>query len=278
MEKKLYYLPKFNAFGIADSELPPLGQIPTLKFNECYEKLGLTVPAGAPKVGFLLGREDGYYTIDYNYLYAIVKSGLEPVGLDYLNCTEQLAGCSALILPGGSFQSPDWYYVNAPQDADQSVYPNERSKAYAYALYTALNMGIPVLGICAGAQVIAAEMGGHLYPSRSYRKTYINHKSKRHLAHLVNIMPDSPLHSLLEVTALMTNSRHKELLADSPSLEIYAVARDGVPEAWGSTKDKVLGVQWHPEDYVVEGNTLHQKVYDWLAENAREYQINNIAC
>ena len=268
MEKKLNFLPKFNAFGIADSEIPALelGQIPTLKFaGECYKKLGLSVPFGAPKVGFLLGREDSYYTIDYNYAYAVVKSGVEPVFLDYQNCTEQLAGCSGLILPGGAFQSPDWYYTDETPNA---VYPNARSQAYAYALHTALAMGIPILGICAGAQVIAAEFGGHLDKS----KKRPHHKTDNQWAHWVKIKYFTPLHNLLEILSLMTNSRHKESVRDLPTLDLYAETNDGVPEAWGSSKDKILCIQWHPEDYAAQGNLLHQKIYNWLAIEAKKYQ------
>ena len=70
-------------------------------------------------------------------------------------------------------------------------------------------------------------------------------------------------------TALVTNSRHNEAVVDLPTLECYARSQDGILEAWGSVKDKLLGVQWHPEDCAVTGNALHQKVYDWLATEAR---------
>ena len=265
MEKNLYFLPKFNAFGIADSELTDCG-ISVIKLSGgCYEKLRMTPPSKAPKVGFLLGHEDGYYTIDYNYAYAVVKSGVEPIFLDYQNCTEQLAGCSGLILPGGSFESPEWYYNDSPADA---TYPNARSQAYAYALYTALHMGIPVLGISAGAQVIAAEFSSRLVKKP---KLCIKHKTAKQSAHWVTITNGSPLQHLLDVFTLKTNSRHNEIVADFPVLKCYAIAEDGVPEAWGSEQDNILGIQWHPEDYAVSGNALHQKIYDWLASKAGEY-------
>ncbi len=267
----LAYMPEYNAFGIADSKIESLPPrvIPVLSLSDdCYDHLGIRPPVGAPKVGFLMGREENCYTIDFNYAYAIVASGMEPVLMDYFYCTEQLFDCSGLILPGGSFESPAWYYSD-DKSLDRSEYPNKRSKAYGYSLYTALHMGIPILGICAGAQVMAAEFGSHLVPKI---KSRISHKTKQHLAHRVHAVNVAMVKNILGVTSLDTNSRHSEGVKDFPKLDLYAVAEDGCPEMWGSVKKNMLGVQWHPEDFVVVDNLTHKKVYDWLAERARNYQ------
>jgi len=271
MEKKLSFMPTYNAFGIADSELTDCRgkYIPLIKMSdECYDVLGIRPPLGAPKVGFLLGREKDCYTMDFNYAYATVDANMEPVGLDYFNCTEQLADCAGLILPGGSFESPLWYYVD-DEKLDHSVYPNERSKAYAYAFYTALHMGIPVLGICAGAQVMAAETGSHLVKRF---KAPQPHKTTEMYAHMVYAVNAAMTRNILGVSKIETNSRHTETVRDFPTLDLYATAPGGVPEMWGSVKDNLLGVQWHPEDFVVKGDQVHKRIYDWLAEKARIYQ------
>jgi len=269
-------MPAYNAFGIADSELTDCRgkYIPTIKFgDECYEVLGIRPPLGAPKVGFLLGREKDCSTMDFNYAYAIVAANMEPVGLDYFNAIEQIGECSGLILPGGSFESPAWYYSD-DSSLDRSEYPNDRSKAYAYTFYTALHMEIPVLGICAGAQVMAAELGGHLVKEF---KAPQPHKTKEPLAHEIHAINVVMMKIILGVTSLVTNSRHSEAVRDFAALDLYATAPGGVPEMWGSVKDNLLGVQWHPEDFAVKGDKVHKRVYDWLAEKARLYQRQNFS-
>lgn len=279
MKKTLLYLSQFFGFGIADEEITA-GVVIELD-AEAYRLLGADVPdENAPKIGFLLGREKGHYTIDFPYAWATVRArkNVRLIGLDYLNCEEQLAECDALILPGGAFESPERYYVDASEDAPKEGFPNIRSEAYVKCLCAALAAEKPVLGICAGAQIIAAEFGGLLGRDYTVREssTKVIHKRKERYAHLVISKGNTPLSEVMcQTYATACNSRHKEFLAElSPltGLSIYAFAEDMVPEAWGSVKDKVLAVQWHPEDYALAGDKRHAGIYAWLADEAMKYK------
>jgi len=274
MERKFFrYLPEYNAFGIADEEVKDLF---CLELDaDAYARLGVSVPdEEAPKIAFLSGREEGHYTIDFSYAYAIAQTGARIILLDYAHYVHQLHGCHGLVLPGGAFASPKQYYV---EEMNKSLLPEPgaRSWAYVQSYHWALMFGIPVLGICAGAQIIAGECGGLLYPNESFLSGTILHKTKEMQAHEINIVPGSFLHKLLRVLRLVVNSRHKETLAEmSPvsGFEIYAQAPDGVPEAWGSRADHILCVQWHPEDYVVAGDKRHARIYEWLTDEAVAFQ------
>ncbi len=271
MEKKLSYLPECEAFCIADCEVRDLFRLELP--DSAYTFLGVPVPGdSAPTIAFLCGREPEHYSIDYPYAYALAKAGARIVLLDYDHCCEQMVGCHGLVLPGGAFASPKEFY--APEvDTTPLDEPGPRSDAYLRSLDCAMKMNIPVLGICAGAQIIAGVHGGKLLPNKSYLNSTIEHKTKEHHAHEVLIMEGFLLHQLVGCTSLMTNSRHKEVLNEMPAysgLIISAYASDGVPEAWESENGKILAVQWHPEDYVLADDPKHASVYRWLVEKAKE--------
>lgn len=287
MDKKYFrYLPDFNAFGIADDEVKDLFH---LELNvEAYKLLGLSEPANnAPVVGFLAGREEGFYTIDFDYAYAIAKTGVKIVFLDYTHCLKQMSKCHGLILPGGAFPSPHDHYADEVSK-DILPEPTARTRAYITCFHTALLMNIPTLGICAGAQIIAGECGGCLYPDESYLSSAIVHKTNNLYAHEVDVVSGSLLHKLTGKTRLMTNSRHRETLCSIPDYDLYdydlqIIARslDGVPESW-VMEDKKTGatialcIQWHPENFVRAENSdisnAHYSIYKWLADKAKLFK------
>jgi putative glutamine amidotransferase len=223
-------------------------------------------------IGFLGCNEGDLRTLDFPYAFALKNARIRV--LDYLHYAEQLKGCHGLVLPGGAFPSPKQYYV-ADADVDSLPEPGMRSDAYVGCFHEALFMGIPILGVCAGAQMIIGECGGLLFPDLGYLSTDIEHKCKDFQAHKVLIEPGSFLHKLVGCSQLMTNSRHKVTLAKLAPVtgfKIYAKSTDGVPEAWGSEADNILCIQWHPEDYVVAGDIRHKKIYQWLINEAAAFK------
>lgn len=267
---KIYaeYIPQFHAYCVSDEKIQEVisqGKIPEIYLkNEYITALGGN-SVNSPLVGFLMGRETGYYSIDYNYAKCIIKSGVRLKLLTYEYTPQQMSGLKGLILPGGAFSSPDRFYC----DNKKEYVPNDRYVAYRLAISRAEAEGLPMLGICAGAQMIACFYDGCLYRNVS-EYTDIIHKSKESRAHNVIILPGNPLSRIFVKKRIMTNSRHREALNPNVPFELtlYAVAEDGIPEAWGSEKEKILCIQWHPEDLAVEGNKAMQEIYNWLAKKA----------
>lgn len=271
----LNFREEFNAFCVADACVQTVkeGFVPFIRLRkEHYLALCGKFMEDAPLIGFLLGREKGFYSIDYNYAKAIVQSGVNIRFLTYENVAEQMKGLCGLILPGGAFSSPDDFYVD---EQEQKLYePNLRYKAYETAIRTAEKRNMPILGICAGAQMIAGLHGMHLWRDIQ-GKTHLQHKNKNAAAHIVYIKPETVLRRLLDTKTIVTNSRHKEAVvpkSESSDLQIYALANDGIPEAWGNEEKNILCIQWHPEDFAAQGNQPMQNIYNWLAQKAEHYR------
>lgn len=268
----LAFMPEFNAYGISDNTIKTIqsqGNTPIISMiDKDYTSLGGTNNPNKPLIGFLLGRENSHYTIDYNYAKAIVLSGVKIRFLTYENPLEQMDDLTGLILPGGAFSSPDQFYC----DGKTLYQPNQRYEAYKACIQKAEAMRIPILGVCAGAQMVAGLHFMNLYRDAS-RHTDLEHKTKERNAHKVQIYPDTILRELLGADEVMTNSRHREAInpAVSSDLQIYASTRDGIPEAWGNEEKGILCVQWHSEDFAAEGDHRMQNIYNWLANKAANY-------
>ena len=301
--KENYFLqfePLSKIFYVADSVIKGCidnQKVPMLELSAAdYERLGVSAPSDdAPLVGFLMGRSGDAYSVDWNYLWAIVHAfakvkafagtGVRLRFLTYYHCSVQLEDCLGLVLPGGAFASSELYYTDPRND---EKYASLRQMAYDVSIRVALDEGISILGICAGAQMVAGAFGLKMYRSFDYVETPIQHKTNKPEAHRLNVFPGTPLQKIFgDENLFFVNSRHNELLvpikvqrelwaeahhnfpqsAVAPlPLDMYAEANDGTPEAWGAVDKHVLCVQWHPEDMAVAGDKKMLDIYKWLAE------------
>ncbi len=267
---KIYaeYMPQFHAYCVKEDiikEAISLGKVPDIYLkNEDFTALG-GKPLNTPLIGFLMGKKAEYYFIGYNYAKSIVTSNVRLKLLTYENTSQQMSGINGLILPDGIFSCPDFLY----NDNKEEYHPNSRYEAYETAIIKATQINLPMLGICMGGQIIAGILGGRLYRDVSLY-TNILHRSKEQWAHFIRILPHNPLAKLFISKIIKVNSRHIGALNPHIpfGLEIYAISEDGIPEAWGSEEKNILCIQWHPEDFAVEGNKTMQKIYNWLAQKA----------
>ena len=240
----LEYLPQYKAYGISDEKINVFEKqniIPLISLApQDIEQLADASKDNKPTVAFLLGRDENYYTIDYNYARAILQSGVSIRFLTYSACTEQMNGIHGLILPGGRFPSPEQFYCDAAPNASTKYEP--RAAAYLNCIAEALKEHLPMLGICAGAQMIGGVLGMKMYRNtKQYTNTDIEHKTKILDAHKVLIKNPSPLYDILQTEEIETNSRHTESMlpyASDSKLTIYARTEDNIPESWGNAEKK----------------------------------------
>ncbi|MBI4042687.1 MAG: gamma-glutamyl-gamma-aminobutyrate hydrolase family protein [Deltaproteobacteria bacterium] len=170
-----------------------------------------------------------------------------------VNC-ELIKSCDGLILTGGADISPQ-QYGEEPLKPEWSGQP-ERDAAELALIKEALDLKIPILGICRGCQLINVAFGGSLFQDIAAQcPTNLCHRNPAIYdlnAHPVKLAPNNPLVEIFEGREdLLVNAVHHQAVDKlGKGLEAIARAEDGIVEAIWRPNPRhplVLGVQWHPE-------------------------------
>jgi putative glutamine amidotransferase len=193
------------------------------------------------------------------YLAAVEQAGGIPVVLPPLRPSAigaLLAKLSGLLLSGGPDLDPAAYGARG----HALLGPTEPAlDAFEVALARrADRQGIPILGICRGAQAINISRGGTLHQHLpDVTDGTVHHRqsvSGECTSHDVTIAPDSLLASVIGAGRLGVNSFHHQAVDRlGRGLRAVAWAPDGTIEAVEApARAFVLGVQWHAETLVAQ--------------------------
>ena len=158
-----------------------------------------------------------------------------------------------VLLTGGPDVHPAYYGEKVLPECGY-ICP-ERDEIDCFIAKRAMELDMPLFGICRGHQVINATLGGSLYqdiPSQLGNK--INHRpglADDHLAHEVTFTSGNIMAKYLGQEKFSVNSfHHQAVKTPAPGIEIAATSSDGVVEAiYHKEKRFVWGVQWHPEKF-----------------------------
>jgi putative glutamine amidotransferase len=171
-----------------------------------------------------------------------------------------VAASQGVLLIGGGDVAPARFGAGDPHGHCLHVVP-ERDAYELELLELALARDLPVLAICRGHQVLAVARGGalHLDIPGELPGALLHSCPKEALAaHPVTLAAGSRLAAILGAGAVSVNSRHHQAVRDDrvgDGLRVTARAPDGVIEGLESTAHAfVVGVQWHPEDFVGAGD------------------------
>lgn len=161
-------------------------------------------------------------------------------------------GCDALLLGGGAFDIPPGWYGEQPRARVDP--PREaRSRLERALLGAAEARGLPVLGICGGAQIMAVCRGGSLVQDLATEwPGALDHErgqESERTVHAVRLAAGSRLAGLLGARDLAVNSTHHQSVRRAgEGVEVVGWAPDGVVEAIEDPAWRFwIGVQWHPE-------------------------------
>lgn len=233
----------------------------------------------APVIGITLDREEpgGYSKFPWlalreNYAQAVAAAGGLPILLppqaDSIEAYLDLLG--GLIVSGGAFDIDPALFGASERHA--TVTTKDARTAFELAMTRgALARGLPVLGICGGQQLLHVALGGtliqHIPDEIPQALAHEQPNPRDEPGHTVRILPGTRLHAIVGVDEMAVNSAHHQAAKDVPlALRISAVADDGMIEAI-EVPDKrfCIGVQWHPEFALSEGD---RKLFEALIDAA----------
>ena len=155
-----------------------------------------------------------------------------------------------LVLQGGTDIAPA-NYGEHPINSEKWPGDIQRDRYELELLYLAMEMNLPVLGICRGAQLLNVYHGGTLFQDLSSQiNSPTSHRdSVSYDLNMHEIMLLNPPFNTTMKQAVVNSIHHQGIKVLAPDLEGFAFSKeDGLTEAFYSKKNsRVLGVQWHPE-------------------------------
>ncbi|HET7328065.1 MAG TPA: gamma-glutamyl-gamma-aminobutyrate hydrolase family protein [Nocardioidaceae bacterium] len=184
------------------------------------------------------------------YLDAVTRSGglpvlLPPVATD----ASVLDVLEALLIVGGADLDPATYGA-VPDAATEGTRP-ERDEHERRLFLAALDRTLPVLGVCRGAQLMTAALGGTLHQHLPDLLGHEGHRPEPTVfgTSRISTQPGSLAAQILGAETKVPCYHHQGLAEVATPLLATGWADDGLVESVelpGATW--VLGVQWHPEE------------------------------
>jgi putative glutamine amidotransferase len=189
------------------------------------------------------------------YLRAIEAAGGMPVVLPPLgDAVAYLDRLDGICLSGGPDLDPDAY--GAPERHAELGPTEPGLDAFELELARAADVrGLPILGICRGAQALNVARGGTLHQHLpGHRQT----EPATATTHTVQIEPGTRLAGIAGAGRLRVNSFHHQAVdVLGRGLRVVARSADGLAEAIeGSGARLVLGVQWHAEGLLADSRHM----------------------
>jgi putative glutamine amidotransferase len=219
--------------------------------------IGLTLDSEGPG-GY---SKQPWYALRQNYCEAVVRAGGLPMLLPHEpdHAEAYLGRLDGLIVTGGAFDVDPALFGAASRHA--TVTTKDRRTAFELAITRlALERDRPVLGICGGQQLLNVALGGtliqHIPDTVADALAHEQPNPRTEPGHPVRVVAGTLLHRICGTDELSVNSAHHQAVdAVGPGVVVDAVAPDGVIEGIETGRHRFcLGVQWHPEFHISEGD------------------------
>jgi len=234
--------------GVTTSELRP-GELATLRRHgePAHPEMALGIP----------------------YIRAVEAAGGVPVVMPPLalpGVPDLVARLDGLLLSGGPDLAPS-AYDERPHAQLGSTEP--RLDAFEYAVVReALQLNLPILGICRGVQALNVARGGtlHQHLPDVVGESIVHRQSEvgRFRTHVVDVLAGTRLAGIVGPGRLRVNSFHHQAVDRvGTGLRVCAAAPDGTIEGIEDpARPFVVGVQWHAE--ALAHGTEHGALFEEL--------------
>lgn len=209
------------------------------------------------------------------YIDAVQRAGgreavLMPSEIEQTGAAAILARFDGLLLLGGGDVDPVRYgAVPRPE-----VYGVSKVRdSFEIALVRAgVDMGIPILAVCRGVQLLNVALGGTLEQHIPERSDAIEHGSGYQWErHTVALAEGSLAARTMKVSVAECSSHHHQAIDTlGDGLSAAGWAPDRVVEAVEMKDGWVLGVQWHPE-MTAAMDPAQQALFDALVDRAAAF-------
>lgn len=225
--------------------------------------------ARRPVIGlttYLQQAQTGVWDVRASFLPAIYFEGiglaggisvlLPPQPVDDAIADRVLDGLDGLIITGGRDVDPAAYGSERHPSTDEPVEDSRTRDAFELALLqSALRRGVPVLGICRGAQVLNVALGGTLHQHLPDVVGHTRHQRGNAVfsTSTITTVPGTRVAEMVGPSTEAQCYHHQAIDRLGDGLIVSASDSDGVIEAVEVDADRhpgrwVVAVQWHPEE------------------------------
>ncbi len=200
---------------------------------------------------------------------------LYPLSLD--SALAALDTCSGLLLTGGEDVYPG-IYGDVNDTSRCGKINHYRDTLDINLIIRALELEMPIFGVCRGEQILGVVFGGELFIDipEDYDTSVVHRcDDYRNCFHMVYVEPNSLLHTICDCdSALVTSNHHQAIRVPGPELRANSFAADGLIEGIELEKSReysfLLAVQWHPERMDAK-NPLSGPLIRTFIERCRDY-------
>ena len=212
-----------------------------------------------------------------SYFQGITAAGgiaalLPPQPVSHEIAARVLDGLDGLVLTGGKDIDPAAYGQAPHPETDE---PGGDRDAWEFALLAeALNKGLPVLGICRGAQVLNVALGGTLHQHLPDLLGHSGHRAGDAVFTTMSVrtVAGTRLAELMGGSCQVRCYHHQAIADLGAGLIVSGRDRDGVIEAIELPGAAfALAVQWHPEESLDD-----LRLFAAIVEAARSYATGGV--
>ncbi|MBW4933729.1 gamma-glutamyl-gamma-aminobutyrate hydrolase family protein [Marinobacter sp. F4206] len=178
-----------------------------------------------------------------------------------------------LVLSGGTHVHPEHYNQQPMVTAN---YDRERDATDQRLLEEAERIGIPVLGICRGAQFINVFHGGSLCQNVTPFRVHTRHRPLLLPMQTVRVVKNSRLGHIMQSSMIGANRIHSQAIKRlGRNLRVVAVDNDLFVQAIENTHHQwLMGVQWHPEYLLYHSG--HRRIFRQFVQAALDFKLGRL--